>query len=69
MLTRTFLALVPVISEANETIAYYGRIPVAAKRRIGQGGIVVLGSMLGPNVRAAEREAAEITTEIFRSLG
>jgi hypothetical protein len=68
-LTRTFLAVVPVICKASEAIAHHSGIPVAAKRRIGAGGIVVLGSMLGPNLRAGEREAMRLTAEMFRLLG
>lgn len=67
-LTRSFLSSVPLACPANEAIALCGDTPVASKRRIGRGGIVFLGSMLGPNIRAEEREARQIATEMFRLL-
>jgi hypothetical protein len=35
------------------------------KRRIGRGGIVFLGSMLGPNLHAEEPEAHRIATALL----
>ena len=67
-LIRTFSAVVPIACSDAAVIAHYGSTPVAMKRRIGRGGIVFLGSMLGPNIRAEELEAQIITNEMLRSL-
>ncbi|HTU43475.1 MAG TPA: hypothetical protein VMF91_00325 [Bryobacteraceae bacterium] len=64
-LTRSFSPVVPVHCPAGEIVAHYGAVPVAIKRRIGRGGIVFLGSMLGPNLRAEEREARALAAAIF----
>jgi hypothetical protein len=65
-LTRTFSAVIPVSCSERETIAFYGDTPVAMRRAIGGGGLVFLGSMLGPNLHAEEREARAIGTELLR---
>ena len=65
VLTRTFSAVIPISCSEKEVIAHYGRTPVAMKRPIGRGGIVFLGSMLGPNLRAEEREARKLAAAIF----
>jgi hypothetical protein len=64
-LTRCFSAVIPVTCSPTEAIAHYAGVPIAVKRRIGRGGIVFLGSMLGPNLRAEEREARELAAAIF----
>jgi hypothetical protein len=67
-LTRSFSRMIPMQCADKEVIAYYRDVPVALKRRIGRGGIVFLGSMLGPNLRAEEREAHELATAIFSEI-
>jgi hypothetical protein len=67
-LTRTFFAITPVFCAPAEVVARYGNVPVAMKRRLGRGGIVFLGSMLGPNLGAEEREAKQIATAIFSGI-
>ena len=64
-LTRAFSAVIPVTCSPAEAIAHYGGVPIAMKRRTGSGGIVFLGSMLGPNLCAEEREARELAAAIF----
>jgi hypothetical protein len=64
ILTRTFITIIPVTCQANAVIAHHGNLAVAAKFRIGRGGIVWLGSMLGTHLRAGEREATQIITMI-----
>jgi hypothetical protein len=64
-LTRSFSAVIPVACSPTEAIAHYGGVPIAMKRRIGRGGIVFLGSMLGPNLRAEEPEATKLAAAIF----
>ncbi len=67
-LVRSFSAVIPVACRHTETIAWYGNTPVAMRRSFGRGGLVFLGSMLGPNLRAEEREAHAIGTKIVRAL-
>jgi hypothetical protein len=67
-LTRTFSAITPVSCAPAEVVARYGNVPVVMKRHLGRGGIVFLGSMLGPNLRAEEREAKQIATAIFSGI-
>ena len=61
-LVRTFLTCTPVFCLPNEVIASYGNMPVALRRPIGRGGIVFLGSMLGPQLKAGDREAHQLAT-------
>ena len=67
-LIRTFSTVLPVTCLKTEIVAHYGRIPVAMKRRVGRGGVVFLGSMLGPNLHAEEFEAQVIGSEMLRAL-
>lgn len=67
-LTRSFLRVIPLRCTETEAIAHYRGTPVALKRRIGRGGIVVLGSMLGPNLRAEEPEAGALAAAIFSEI-
>jgi hypothetical protein len=59
-LTRAFSSVTPVRCQPHEAIAHYRDIPVALRRRIGSGGMIVLGSMLGPNLNAGEPQAQAI---------
>jgi len=68
-LTRSFSSVIPVACARAETIAWYGNTPVAMRRRFGSGGLVFLGSMLGPNLRAEEREAHAIVTRMVAATG
>jgi hypothetical protein len=52
----------------SEAVAEYEGKPVAMKRSLGEGGIVFLGSMLGPGIRAEEREAREIGRSILNAV-
>lgn len=65
VLTRTFSAVIPVACPSGEEIAQYRGIRVAIKRRLGRGEIVFLGSMLGPNLRAEERETIEVVDRML----
>jgi hypothetical protein len=67
-LIRTFSTVLPLTCLETEIVAHYGGIPVAMRRRIGSGGVVFLGSMLGPNLRAEEFEAQVIGSEMLRAL-
>ena len=59
-LARTFEAITPIDCEPTEVIARFGRHSVCARKRVGRGGLVFLGSMLGPGLFAEEREALAI---------
>lgn len=54
---RDFSRAIPIDSGADETIAWFHDIPVAARRRIGKGNLVYLGSALGPHLLSGDREA------------
>lgn len=51
----------------GERIAECAGEPVCIKRRVGKGGIVFLGAMLGPNIRAEEREARALGQTLLQS--
>ncbi len=55
---RDFSRVVPVDPATGETIAWFHDLPVAAKRRIGKGILVYLGSPLGPHFLSDDREAS-----------
>jgi hypothetical protein len=67
-LTRAFSRMIPVDCSPAEAIAHYRGVPVAMRRRVGRGGIVYLGSMLGPNLRADEPEAHQLAKAIFSEI-
>ena len=59
-LARTFEAITPIDCEPTDVIARLGRHSVCVRKRVGRGGLVFLGSMLGPGLFAEEREALAI---------
>lgn len=65
-LVRDFSSITPVACSPAESIAQFEGVTVCAKRRIGKGGIILLGSMLGPGLFADEREAVEIGSAMLR---
>jgi hypothetical protein len=67
-LVRTFGAITPIDCEPTEIIARLGRHPVCARKRLGRGGLVFLGSMLGPGLFAEEREALAIGAALVANL-
>jgi len=66
VLTRSFLAVHAVRCADCEVLARQEGMPVAVTRRVRRGGIVVLGSMLGPNLYAEEPQAHQIFTSILQ---
>lgn len=54
---REFSRIIPVDCRSGETIAWFHKLPVAIKRRVGKGTLVFLGSPLGPHLLAGDREA------------
>lgn len=67
-LVRTFGAITPILCKPNEMIACLGRRPVCVKKRVGKGGLIYLGTMLGPGLFAEEREALAIGAAMMSSL-
>ncbi|MDQ2776577.1 MAG: hypothetical protein M3Y57_16915 [Acidobacteriota bacterium] len=67
-LLRTFEAITPLCCEPGETIAFFEDQPVCAKKQVGEGGVVYLGTMLGPGLFAEEREAHALGSAMVRSL-
>ncbi len=68
VMTRSFSGLIPVASSRTEAIAHYAGLPVAMKRTLGSGGVLLLGSMLGPNMRAEEPQSKQLVTAIFSRI-
>ncbi len=64
-LVRTFEAVTPVTCAPTELIAQLNGIPTAARRSMGRGGVIFLGSMLGPALAADEREAHAVGSQIL----
>ena len=56
-LTRSFSSVTPVYCPDDEVIAHCGAMPIAMKRRLNRAKIIVLGAMLGPNLRAEEPQS------------
>ena len=66
-LVRTFEAITPVRCDQSEALARFGKHSVCIRKRIGEGTLVFLGSMLGPGIGAAEREAIEVASSLVTS--
>ena len=67
-LVRTFHAVVPVAGGHHQVIASFQGNAVGVKRPIGKGGIIYLGTMLGPGLLAQEREARDVGRSLIQSL-
>jgi hypothetical protein len=67
-LVRTFEATTPLRCKPTEIIARFAGQPVCAKKKVGRGGLVYLGSMLGPGLFAEEHEALAIGAAMIASL-
>ena len=66
-LVRTFEAITPVRCDQSAALARLGKHSVCIRKRIGDGTLVFLGSMLGPGVGAGEREAIEVASALVTS--
>jgi hypothetical protein len=64
---RTFGAVTPIDCSPAEKLAEYAGVPVAARRWVGRGGVVYLGSMLGVGLLAQEREALAVGAALLRA--
>lgn len=67
-LVRSFHAATPIRCPLSEVIAKFRGVPVCARRVIGRGGVVYLGSMLGPGLFAEEREAHLVGSVMLNRL-
>ncbi len=67
-LVRDFSAITPVECSRSERIAESQGVAAGAKRFLGNGGLIFLGSMLGPALLAAEREAHELGSAMLGTL-
>ena len=68
-LIRTFASVVPIdVRSLDQPIAFYDGQPVGGVRRIARGGVVFLGSMLGPHLQAGDREAEQFCRHLLASL-
>jgi hypothetical protein len=56
-MVRDFSRVVPVSPGSGEVIGTVGDLPVAVKKRVGQGTLIFLGSPLGPLLQAGDAEA------------
>jgi hypothetical protein len=66
-LVRTFEAITPVGCDQSEALARLGKYSVCIRKKIGDGTLVFLGSMLGPGIGAEEREAIEVASALVTS--
>lgn len=57
LLVRDFSRALPMIAQESAVIGRIGALPVAIKKRIGNGILIVLGSPFGPALRAGDLEA------------
>ncbi len=64
---RTFVSVTQVECAAEEAIASYEGESIAMKRRVGRGGIIFLGSLLGPHLRAEDREASQLAVALLET--
>lgn len=64
---RDFSRVIPVSGENGEAIAWFQKLPVGFKRRVGKGTLVFLGSPLGPHLLSADREAGSLLRALCSS--
>ena len=62
---RDFSRVVPVFAQRREVIAQVQGMSVGVRRKVGKGTITVLGSPLGPVLRAGDREARRWLGEVM----
>lgn len=65
VLVRQFGQPFAVGGSQCEPMAHWGRFPVAAKKPIGSGRLIFLGSPLGPMLMAQDREATLLVRQIL----
>lgn len=67
-LVRDFSMFTPLDCPQTEAIAKFKGATVCAARAVGQGGVIFLGSMLGPGLLAEEREAHELGNAMLKKI-
>lgn len=67
-LVRTFEAITPVNCTPTELIGTFNEVPIGARRSVGRGGVLFLGTMLGPALAAEEREAHAVGSQMLRNI-
>lgn len=64
-LVRTFESITPVCCDARDVLACFAGSIVCVRKTIGRGGLIYLGSMLGPGLYAEEREAKAVASGLI----
>ncbi len=64
---RTFLRVTPIECPPEQAIAYYEGEAIAARKRLGRGGIIFLGSLLGPHLQAEDRDASRLAVALLET--
>jgi hypothetical protein len=68
-LIRTFASVVAIDARSlDQPIGFYDGQPVGGIRRVGRGGVVFLGSMLGPHLQAGDLKAEQFCLHLLASL-
>jgi hypothetical protein len=67
-LVRTFETITPVDCSSRNIIAEFRGIPVCSKHAMGKGGLIFLGSLLGPGLLAEEPEAHTVLQALLGSV-
>jgi hypothetical protein len=65
---RHFSQITPVSAASNEIIARVGDIPVAVRKSIGRGGVVYIGTPLGPILTSHDREAQQLALALANNI-
>lgn len=63
---RDFSRVVPVCSRESATIARAGGLPVGARRKVGAGTLIFLGTLVSPSLGAQDPEARQWLQEVLR---
>ena len=64
---RDFRYLTPVSARRGEIVGRFGALPVALRRKTGDGTLIFLGSPLGPALHAGDREARSWLASVLAS--
>jgi hypothetical protein len=65
ILIRRFGDPIPMLSAPGEPIAHDHRQVVSVRRNLGRGCVIHLGTMIGPLLRAEDREAAALVRALL----
>jgi hypothetical protein len=66
-MVRDFSRVIPALAAQEEVIGRIGALPVALRKRVGNGFLVFLGSPLGPALYAGDREARMWLQQLVRA--